>query len=104
MLPKNPDQHACDIEMLEQTPQIGPKFVNPFTKQRKPIKCVRVDGGFDDGPSHEEVHYLWTVCHLEKGYVTTLISACNSGTSYLNCVEPQNGCLGLGHANFSLPP
>ena len=103
VFPKNPAQHACDIEMLEHTPQIGPTFVNPSTKQRKPIECVRVDGASDEGPSHEEVQYFWTVRHLKKGYVATLISARNSGASYLNRVELQNGCLGLGHANLFIP-
>ena len=100
---KNPAQHACDIEMLEQTSEIGPAFSNPINNQRKLIECVRVDGVADESPSHEEVQFFWTVRHLEKGYAATLISARNSGASYLNRVELQNGCLALGHANLFIP-
>ena len=37
------------------------------------------------------------------GSVATLVSARNSGASYLNRVELQNGCLSLGHANLFIP-
>ena len=64
---------------------------------------MRVDGAVDEAPSHEEVQFLWTARHYEKGYVATLISARNSGASYLNRVELQNGCLAQGHANLFIP-
>ena len=40
---------------------------------------------------------------MRRGYVATLISAHNSGASYLNRVELQNGCLAQGHANLFIP-
>ena len=101
--PKNPAQHASDIEMLEQQPEIAPAFIDLTTNQRKLVECVRVDGASDEGPAHEEVQFFWTARHLEKEYIATIVSARNSGASYLNRIELQNGCLALGHANVFIP-
>ena len=49
---------------------------------------------------HKEVQYWWTKRHLQKGNKAILISTRNSGASYRNRVELQNGCLALGHANL----
>ena len=38
--------------------------------------------------------------YLRNGYVATLVTASNSGSSFLNQVELQNGCLALGHSNL----
>ena len=100
---KNPVQHASDLEMLEDTIQVQPVFCNPSTGDRKLVECVRVDGAVDEGPSHEEVQFLWTVRHLFKPTIATLITARSSGSSYLNRVELQNGCLALAHANLFIP-
>lgn len=64
--PKNPAQHASDIEMLEDTPEIDPAFTNPTTGKRKAIECVRVDGACDEGPSHEEAQFFWAQRHFEN--------------------------------------
>ena len=32
-----------------------------------------------------------------------MVTARSGGVSYLNCVELQNGCLSLGHANIFIP-
>ena len=111
--PKNPAQHLAnidmfaqhlaDIDMLEQTTEIPPAFLNPLTGQRKQIECIRVDGACNEGPSHEEVQFYWTVRHVNKPYFATLVTACSSGCSYLNRVELQNGCLALGHSNLFIP-
>jgi hypothetical protein len=85
--------------MLDDTPEFSPVFMNPVTGKRKEIECVRVDGAADEGPSHEEVQFYWTSRHYEKGYVATLVSARSSGSSFMNRVELQNGCLALGHSN-----
>ncbi len=71
-------------------------FLNPLTDKRKLIQCIRIRvyGASDEGPSHEEVQFMWTV---SKG------TARNSGSSYLNRVELQNGCLALAHANLFIP-
>ena len=103
VFPKNPTQHAADLKMLEHLEPTAQAFVNPLTKTRKCIECIRVDGASDEGPSHEEVQFLWTERHLVTGCVATLVSARNSGASYLNRVELQNGCLSLGHANLFIP-
>ena len=100
---KNPVQHASDLEMLEDTIQVQPVFCNPSTGDRKLVECVRVDGALDERPSHEEVQFLWTVRHLFKPTIATLITARSSGSSYLNRVELQNGCLALAHANLFIP-
>ncbi len=43
---------------------------------------------------------MWAARHLSTGTIATLITARNSGSSYLNRVELQNGCLALAHANL----
>ena len=54
---------------------------------------------------HEEVQNWWTRRHLETKSLATLVStiARNSGRSFKNRVELQNGCLALGHANTFIP-
>lgn len=68
--PKNPMQHMCDLEMLEQ-------------------KC--------------ELQLAWTWSHLDKGSIATLVTTRSSGSSFLNKVELQNGCLALAHPNLFIP-
>ena len=43
--------------------------------------------------------------HLDKGStcITTLVTTHSSGSSYLNKVELQNGCLALIHSNLFIP-
>ena len=67
------------------------------------LDCVRVDGASDEGPNHEEVQFYWTKSHLNKGKVATLITTRSSGSSYLNRVELQNGCLSRGHSGTFIP-
>ena len=64
---------------------------------------MRVDGATDEGPAHEEVQFWFTVRHLEEGRMASLLSSRSSGSSYLNRVELQNGCLSRGHANLFIP-
>lgn len=89
--------------MIEDYPEVKPAFRNHQTGKQKEIECVRVDGCADEGPSHQEVQYWWTKRHLEKGNKATLVTTRNSGASYRNRVELQNGCLALGHANLFIP-
>ena len=67
------------------------------------IKCIRGDGANDEGPSHLEVQYWWTQRHLQQANVVTLITIRSSGSSYINRVELQNGCLSRVHSNPFLP-
>jgi len=69
----------------------------------KKVLCVQVDGGCDEGPMHEEVQFFWTLEHLKNARLVTLVTARSSGSSYLNRVELQNGCLTRGHANLFIP-
>ena len=78
-------------------------FMNPKTEKPKLIECIRVDGASDEGPSHEEVMFWWTVHHIENEKLVTMVSARSSGASHLNRVELQNGCLALGHSNLFIP-
>ena len=39
--------------------------MNCTTGDHKDIECIRVDGGADKGPVHEEVQYWWMRRHLE---------------------------------------
>lgn len=57
----------------------------------------------DEGPSHEEVQFFWTLYHLKNARIATLITAHISGSSFLNRVELQNGCLSRGHVNLFIP-
>ena len=103
LFPKNPTQHLQDLEMLENTVKLRSAFINPLTNEKKFIECIRVDGASDEGPSHEEVQFVWTARHISKPTLATLVTARNSGSSYLNRVELQNGCLAVAHANLFIP-
>ena len=54
VFPKNAAQHAADLAFLQTLPYLSPVFTNPD----KVIECVRVDGGNDEGPSHEEIQFF----------------------------------------------
>lgn len=97
--PKNPCQHAADLQMLEQQESLLSVFQNPGTGAPKSIDAIRVDGASDEGPSHEEVQYYWSERHLLKNKVATIVTTRSSGSSYMNHVELQNGCLSRGHSN-----
>lgn len=97
---KNAVQHVADLEMLSTKEVLKPVFFNTVLDEPKEIEFIRVDGGHDEGPSHCEVQYWWTVHHLKAQTVATMITTRNSGASYKNRVELQNGCLALGHANL----
>ena len=58
--PKNPMQHTCDLEMLEETSEPKSAFMSPITGKRRSFECIRVDGAGDEGPLHDEVQFLWT--------------------------------------------
>lgn len=100
---KNAAQHVADLEMLSTKEVLKPVFFKPASDEPKEIEFIRVDGGHDEGPSHCEVQYWWTVHHLKAQTVATMITTRNSGASYKNRVELQNGCLALGHANLFVP-
>lgn len=89
--------------MLQREPSLKHVFYNCETGHPKLIDCIRVDGASDEGPAHEVVQYFWTDWHFFQGKVVTLLTARSSGSSYLNRVELQNGCLSLGHANTFIP-
>lgn len=101
--PKNPCQHACDLQMLEKQEELIGAFVNVETNQPKSVDAIRVDGASDERPTHDEVRYYWTERHLLRGKVATIVSTRSSGSSYLNRVELQNGCLSRAHANTFIP-
>ena len=101
--PKNPAQHACDLEMLDSKEELKHVFKNMEMESPKQIECIRVDGATDEGPGHEEVQYWWTLRHIEKKKLATLVTTRSSGSSYLNRVELQNGCLSRSHSNLFIP-
>ena len=100
---KNPAQHLADLCMLEGQDELKPVFFNMETEFPKKVEYVRVDGASDEGPSHVEVQFWWTMRHIEKERLATIITSRSSGSSYLNRVELQNGCLSLGHSNTFIP-
>ena len=79
---KNAAQHFADLKEVEKKDSVRPAFINPITQEKKKIECIRVDGGFDEGPPHKEVQYWWTRRHLEGETVVTLVSSRNSGASF----------------------
>ena len=100
---KNPSQHAADLNMLCTLNELQSVFINSETGVPKEVDCIRVDGAGDEGPSHVEVQFYWTKRHIIQRKVATLVTTRSSGSSYLNRVELQNGCLSLGHANLFIP-
>jgi len=98
---KNPAQHAADFEMLKTKEELNNVFYNE--DGLKKLLCVRVDGGSDEGPMHKEVQFFWTLEHLKNTRLVILITTRSSGSSYLNRVELQNGCLTRGHSNLFIP-
>ena len=100
---KNPAQHASDFNMLKSMEDLQTTTFLNSNGQQKSIVCVRVDGAVDEGPSHEEVQFWWTLEHLQSVRTATLVTARSSGSSFLNRVELQNGCLTRGHANLFIP-
>ena len=100
--PKNPCQHSVGLQMLEKQLELQPAFVNPLTNVTKAVDAIRVDGASDEGPTHDEVQYYWTEGHL-RNKAATLLTNRSSGSSFLNRVELQNGCLSLGHSNTFIP-
>ena len=100
---KNPAKHAADLAMLKGKEELSPAFFLENITTHKPIDCIRVDGAMDEGPSHDEVQFWWTDWHMSRGKVATLVTTRSSGSSYMNSVELQNGCLALGHSNTFIP-
>ena len=100
---KNPAQHAKDLEMFNKEESLQHVFLDLQTGKHKPIGCVRVDAASDEGPTREEVQFWWTLRHLQLRKLATLVTTRSSGSSYLNRVELQNGCLSRGHSNLFIP-
>ncbi|CAB3982277.1 Hypothetical predicted protein [Paramuricea clavata] len=98
---KNSAQHLADLEAISKNECSKPAFINPTTGTRKEIECVRVDGGYDEGPAHLETQYWWTLHHLNSGSHALLVTSRNGGASFRNRVELQNGC--LAHSNLFIP-
>ena len=99
---KNPTQHFSDLLILSATEELNAVSI-PLGIHNKVVDCVRVDGATDEGPSHDQVQYWWTNWRFLMNKVATLLTSRSSGSSYLNRVELQNGCLSLGHANTFIP-
>ena len=94
---KNPAQHAADLAMIQAEDELSSVFFHG--SDPKPIDCIRVDGAMDESPSHDEVQFWWTARHIDEKKMATLVTTRSSGSSYLNRVELQNGCLARGHSN-----
>ena len=53
--------------MLEQMYGLRSAFVNP-AGENKSIDCVRVDGVYNEGPSHLEIQFLWKEWYWKNKY------------------------------------
>ena len=102
LFPKSPAQYAADFEMLQCEEELKNVFLQP-NGNCKPILCVCVDGASDKGPFHEEVQFFWTSDHILSERLATLVTTRSSGSSFLNRVELQNGCLSRDHSNLFIP-
>ena len=71
---KNPAQHTHDLNVIEEYDDVKPVFFNPVTRKRKSKICVRVDGGHDEGPAHQEVQFWWTNYHLRRASQTLILT------------------------------
>ena len=91
VFPKNPAQHVADYEMLKASDVLKSTFTNPMTGKPKILECVHVDGATDEGPSHLQIQFWWTLRRLERPTFLTLVSTRSSVASYLIRVELQNG-------------
>lgn len=80
IFPKNAAQHMADLETMQD---MQPSFIDPATNKTKVFECVRVDRASDKGPGHIEVQFWWTMRHFNKPTFITLVTARNSGASYL---------------------
>ena len=100
---KCPAQHAADLEFLFSKESLRPVFFNPETGNEKAIDCIRVDGAADEGPGHEEVQFYWAEWHVRHKKVATLVTTRSSGSSFMNRVELQNGCLTRAHSGLFIP-
>ena len=101
--PKNLAQHTADLEMLNSLDSFKHVFTDLSSKEPKAIECIKVDGALDEGPGHEEVQYWWTLRHIQIKKFATFVTSRSSGSSYLNHIELQNGCLSRGHSNLFIP-
>ena len=101
--PKNPCQHYADLKMLAEREELKAVFFKLESDTPKALDCVRVDGACDEGPTHEEVQFYWTQRHVLCSKVATLVTTRSSGSSYLNRVKLQNGCLSRGHNGTFIP-
>lgn len=61
-----------DIEILEGAAELATSSCILTLETERLLKCIRVDEASDEGPSHQEVQYWWTVRHLSKGYYAIL--------------------------------
>ena len=95
--------HMADLFMLETVRELDSAFINQQTGMPKSVECIRVNGVSDEVPSHEEIQFWWTQRHILKKRVATLITTQSRGSSFLNRVQLQDGCLRLGHANCFIP-
>ena len=100
---KNAAQHFSDLNMLSKQEVLRNAFYNAETGKPKLINCIRVDGAGDECPGHEKVQYYWTRWHLEQEKLVTLVTTRSSGSSYMNHVELQNGCLTRAHSSVFIP-
>ena len=73
---KNPAQHYADLCFLETVDNVSVSHA-----LKGSVECVRVDGGVDEGPGHEEVQLFWTKRHLEKPTRMQLITSRDRGNN-----------------------
>ena len=76
---KNSAQYLADLKAISNNEYSKSAFINPTTVKRKDIECIRVDGGYDEGPLHLETQYWWTLHHLNFGSHALLVLSRNSG-------------------------
>lgn len=104
MDPKNAGQHFSDLQMLRSKPEFKSVFFSSEnTDKDKEIDFIRVDGGGDENPAHNETRFMWTKWHTDREKLATIVTTRYSGGSFLNEVEHLNGQLSRSANNLFIP-
>ena len=69
------------LQCWRKKKEIIPAFINSVSDERKEVECAQVDGIYDEGPSHLEVQYWWTLRHFETQSGMVLVTSRNSGAT-----------------------
>lgn len=97
-LQKSPAQHAADFDMLQGQEELKNVFLSPDGKY---CVCELMKPVMKDHLTKRCSSFGLEITWLTR--LATLVTTRSSGSSFLNRVELQNGCLSRGHSNLFIP-